>query len=699
MTWQEKLTEMLNTARTPLTAEDMLIGCGVPSEEGRLFFDLLRSMELNGTVVLTKKKKYARPGLLGYKTGVLRMANAGTYGFFCPEDGSGDWFVAKENLNGALHEDVVLARELDAGQHTSEGTIERVLQRARREMPAVLRQMGRDFVAMPADKRLPQCRVSRLNAGDARVGDAVLIRFLKTKSPKGDLEGKVIEKLGAYRDPFVDREFVIREYGLKRDFDKKTRAEAETLPETVAPDAIYGRLDLRNDLIVTMDGADARDLDDAISIEKQADGTYAVGVHIADVSHYVPLFSALDTEAAERGTSVYFPDFVLPMLPPELSNGIASLHPGVDRLTMSCLMEVDHRGMVKKYRIEPSVIRSKRRFTYEEVNRALQDPAALKNESEALWTLVEHARDLMEILYQKRMNRGGVDFDFPELIVSLDADGVPSLSQRIRGTAERIIEELMLLANETVAEHLSWLSVPQVNRVHEEPDADKMEDLKLSLAPFGLKLRTTRDGVPSSELARVLSEARETPEADYVSMLILRSMKKARYTPEPLGHYALAARYYTHFTSPIRRYPDLLVHRMLKLASDPDPRAEAYYEQHMAELLYRASVAERTAESAEFAYRDRKVAEYMQSHIGEEFVGTVSGMNSYAMFVLLQNGAEGMIRLRDMDDDYYDFDPKRKELFGTRRRRHVRPGNRVSIRVEKADKFLGEVTFSLLNWL
>ena len=539
--------------------------------------------------------------------------------------------------------------------------------------------------------------ISRENTKGAVTGHKVVVEITDYGEDRRNPEGKVIEILGHINDPGVDILSVIRRYELAVEFPEEVYAEIEHLGTEVAEADKKGREDLRDLLTITIDGADAKDLDDAVSLKRLGNGNFELGVHIADVSHYVRENTALDKEAYARGTSVYLVDRVIPMLPHKLSNGICSLNPHVDRLALSCLMEVNGRGEVVSHRILESIINSDYRMTYTAVREILEDgtPALLEQYAEIL-PMLEDMEELRQILGEKRRKRGSVNFDLPESKIILDENGKPiDIKPYEKSIATNMIEEFMLVCNETIAENSFWQEMPFMYRSHQEPDEDKLEKMEQFLRGFGYYLRKKDGEIHPRELQKVLQKAEETDEERIITRMVLRSMMQARYTAENGGHFGLAAKYYCHFTSPIRRYPDLEIHRMIKkmLHGELDEKASAYYRRKMPDWAKHCSKQERVAEDAERDTDALKKVEFMEDKVGQIYEGIISGVTNWGIYVELPNTIEGMVALSQMDDDYYEFDEKKMLVFGKRTKKSYRLGDKVVVSVAKVDRMMGTIDF------
>ncbi|EFV70954.1 rnr protein [Bacillus sp. BT1B_CT2] len=515
-------------------------------------------------------------------------------------------------------------------------------------------------------------------------------------------EGEVIEILGHKNDPGIDILSIIHKHGLPGDFPAEAMEQAGNTPDTIDEKDLEGRRDLRDQTIVTIDGADAKDLDDAVTVTKLKNGHYKLGVHIADVSHYVTEGSPIDQEAYERGTSVYLVDRVIPMIPHRLSNGICSLNPKVDRLTMSCEMLINPQGQVVEHEIFQSVIKTTERMTYSDVNKILvDDDEELKQKYEALVPMFKDMEDLAAILRGKRMERGAVDFDFKEAKVLVDEEGkAKDVVLRERSTAEKLIEEFMLVANETVAEHFHWMNVPFIYRIHEDPDQEKLQRFLEFVTTFGYVVKGTAGSIHPKALQSVLEEVRDRPEEAVISTVMLRSMKQAKYDPQSLGHFGLSTEFYTHFTSPIRRYPDLIVHRLIRtylIQGKTDEATREKWAEKLPEIAEHTSNMERNAVDAERETDDLKKTEFMLDKIGEEFDGVISSVTNFGMFVELPNTIEGLVHVSFMTDDFYRYDEQHYAMIGERTGNVYRIGDEITVRVVDVNKDERNIDFEIVG--
>ncbi len=648
-----------------------------------------------------------------------------TRGFgFVQVEGEDDIFVPERDTKGALHGDSVQV-ELTGGGEAGKRREGKVIKITKRDAVFVVgtfeKSKNYGFVVPDNLKLGSDIYIAKEHTKGAVNGHKVYVKITDYGNEKRSPEGRVVEILGHINDPAADVKTVLKTYGLETEFPESVMAQTETMPESIEEQETVGRLDLRGALTVTIDGEDAKDLDDAITIKKLNNGNYELGVHIADVTNYVREGSPLDREALHRGTSVYLVDRVIPMLPHRLSNGICSLNAGVDRLALSCIMEIDETGSVIGHRIAETVIQVTRRMSYTEVNRILtvmredRNTAGENDTWEAVSTpeteaekieiereygeLVEQfllMKELSDILRNKRHQRGAVDFDFPESKITLAPNGRPiEIKPYERNDATKLIEDFMLAANETVAEDFFWQEAPFVYRTHENPDPDKIKKLGVFIKNFGLNIKEGKDGIHPKELQKLLDSLEGKEEAPLISRLTLRSLKQAKYSTDCDGHFGLAAKYYCHFTSPIRRYPDLQIHRIIKdnLNGRLTEDRKEHYLEILDEVAAQSSKTERRAEEAERDVEKMKKVEYMERHIGEVFDGVISGVTNWGIYVELPNTVEGIIRLENVQDDFYRFDEERYQLVGERFHKVYRLGQHITIMVLSVDKLLKTVDF------
>ena len=694
------LAYMESEGYVPIKRRDMRAMLSVPQEDREKFESLINELIAEGRVFETKKGKLASPKDLQMATGTF-IGHARGFGFVTPDAGGEDIFIPASETMGAMQKDRVLYKVLHkaAKGKKADGVIVRILERGQQRIVGTFEagSKGYGFVVADDKKIAKDIFISRENTKGAVTGHKVVVEITDYGEDRRNPEGKVIEILGHINDPGVDILSVIRRYELAVEFPEEVYAEIEHLGTEVAEADKKGREDLRDLLTITIDGADAKDLDDAVSLKRLGNGNFELGVHIADVSHYVRENTALDKEAYARGTSVYLVDRVIPMLPHKLSNGICSLNPHVDRLALSCLMEVNGRGEVVSHRILESIINSDYRMTYTAVREILEDgtPALLEQYAEIL-PMLEDMEELRQILGEKRRKRGSVNFDLPESKIILDENGKPiDIKPYEKSIATNMIEEFMLVCNETIAENSFWQEMPFMYRSHQEPDEDKLEKMEQFLRGFGYYLRKKDGEIHPRELQKVLQKAEETDEERIITRMVLRSMMQARYTAENGGHFGLAAKYYCHFTSPIRRYPDLEIHRMIKkmLHGELDEKASAYYRRKMPDWAKHCSKQERVAEDAERDTDALKKVEFMEDKVGQIYEGIISGVTNWGIYVELPNTIEGMVALSQMDDDYYEFDEKKMLVFGKRTKKSYRLGDKVVVSVAKVDRMMGTIDF------
>ena len=694
------LAYMESEGYVPIKRRDMRAMISVPQEDREKFENLINELIAEGRVFETKKGKLASPKDLQMATGTF-IGHARGFGFVTPDAGGEDIFIPASETMGAMQKDRVLYKVLHKAEKgkKADGVIVRILERGQQRIVGTFEagSKGYGFVVADDKKIAKDIFISRENTKGAVTGHKVVVEITDYGEDRRNPEGKVIEILGHINDPGVDILSVIRRYELAVEFPEEVYAEIEHLGTEVAEADKKGREDLRDLLTITIDGADAKDLDDAVSLKRLGNGNFELGVHIADVSHYVRENTALDKEAYARGTSVYLVDRVIPMLPHKLSNGICSLNPHVDRLALSCLMEVNGRGEGVSHRILESVINSDYRMTYTAVREILEDgaPALLEQYAEIL-PMLEDMEELRQILGEKRRKRGSVNFDLPESKIILDENGKPiDIKPYEKSIATNMIEEFMLVCNETIAENSFWQEMPFMYRSHQEPDEDKLEKMEQFLRGFGYYLRKKDGEIHPRELQKVLQKAEETDEERIITRMVLRSMMQARYTAENGGHFGLAAKYYCHFTSPIRRYPDLEIHRMIKkmLHGELDEKASAYYRRKMPDWAKHCSKQERVAEDAERDTDALKKVEFMEDKVGQIYEGIISGVTNWGIYVELPNTIEGMVALSQMDDDYYEFDEKKMLVFGKRTKKSYRLGDKVIVSVAKVDRMMGTIDF------
>lgn len=677
---------------------DMLLEEGKISINKRGRYEAVRSSAAKKEAEKKSVKAERKKGQ--YYTGTF-ISHPRGFGFLEIPEAEEDIFIPEESIGTALHGDtvqIVVKKDGKDGKRC-EGEVVKVLERGTREVVGTYQQCdGFGFVVTDNQRFLKDVFIPAGKSLTAEDGDKVLAEIKDHGNKRRSPEGKIIEILGKPGECGVDVLCVAKSYELPMEFPEKVAKQAERIKETLNEGDFYGREDLRDVVMVTIDGEDAKDLDDAVSLTKEED-LYHLGVHIADVSNYVQYNSALDKEALKRGTSVYLADRVIPMLPQKLSNGICSLNAGEDRLALSCLMDIDKKGKVVSHRIVESVIHVKERMSYTNVKKILlQEDEELEKRYEELLPMFFQMKELSELLRNRRKKRGAIDFDFPESKLVLDEKGkVVDIYPYEQNIATRLIEDFMLAANETVAEEYCMLGLPFVYRTHENPDMEKMETVLEMVHQAGIKVKKGKETISPKEVQKILKELEGMECEPFFARLILRSMKQAKYTVEDTGHFGLAAKYYCHFTSPIRRYSDLQIHRIIKetLRGKMTEAKIQHYKGILEEVARQSSAMERRAEEVERETIKMKKAEYMKQHIGEAFEGTVSGVTEWGFYVELDNTVEGLVHVNSLTDDYYTFDKDRYCLVGDMTGRAYRMGQRVKVWVENADENTKTVDFKI----
>ncbi|AWI45198.1 ribonuclease R [Staphylococcus nepalensis] len=684
----------------PMSVSDFQDALGLNSADS--FRDLIKvlvELEQTGLIQRTKTDRYQRKGSKKSKQselirGTLSQNKKG-FAFLRPEDGdTDDIFIPPTKINRAMDGDTVLVElQHSKGEHKGklEGEVKSIEKHSVTQVVGTYSEARHFGFVLPDDKRIMQDvfipKGHNLGAVD---GHKVLVQITKYADGTDNPEGQVSAILGHKNDPGVDILSIIYQHGIEIEFPDKVLEEAEAVPDEIKPSEIEGRRDLRDELTITIDGADAKDLDDAISVKKLENGHTQLTVSIADVSYYVTEGSALNEEAYDRATSVYLVDRVIPMIPHRLSNGICSLNPNVDRLTLSCQMELDERGDVVNHEIFDSVIHSNYRMTYDEVNEIITDQnKETRDKYNEVTPMLDLAKDLSERLINMRKRRGEIDFDISEAKVLVNEEGIPTdVELRERGEGERLIESFMLAANETIAEHFDRLDVPFIYRVHEQPKSERLRQFFDFITNFGIMIKGTGEEIHPSTLQKIQQEVEGQPEQMVISTMMLRSMQQARYDDVNLGHFGLSAEHYTHFTSPIRRYPDLIVHRLIRkylVDKTMDDKELNKWEELLPEIADHTSQRERRAIEAERDTDELKKAEYMVQHIGEEYEGIISSVANFGMFIELPNTIEGMVHVSDMTDDYYNFDERQMAMIGERQAKVFRIGDPVNIKVVNVD--------------
>ncbi|RSL35037.1 ribonuclease R [Salibacterium salarium] len=702
---QELLQYMKNEAVKPMSVEEIQEAFDMgDAEQTKELMKALNEMEDAGDVVRTRSNRYGIPEKMNLLKGRVQSHQRG-FAFILPENKEeDDVFVPANELNGAMNKDIVLVRV----QHKSsgskpEGAIVRILERGTTKVVGTyLDNRTYGFVEVD-DKHINNDIFIPQDAENGAVdGHKVVVEITKYPEGRYSAEGKVVNIIGHKNDPGVDILTIIHKHGLPGEFPEAAFEQANNVPDEIKEDEIAQRRDLREETIVTIDGADAKDLDDAVQVKKLENGNYMLGVHIADVSYYVQEGSPIDEEAYERGTSAYLVDRVIPMIPHRLSNGICSLNPKVDRLTLSCEMEINEKGEVVDHDIFESVIRTNERMTYSDVRFILQEKDEETREKfSGLVPFFEDMEELAAILRRKRFARGAIDFDFKEAEVKVDEEGNPEDVVLVeRSVAERLIEEFMLAANETVAEHFHWMKMPFIYRIHDDPDSEKLERFLEFVTNFGYVVKGTANTIHPSAMQKVLDEVKGEPEEAVINTVLLRSMQQAKYDSENVGHFGLASDFYTHFTSPIRRYPDLIVHRLIReylINKNLDGQTRSEWNDKLPEIAQHSSDMERRAVDAEREVDDLKKAQYMKDKVGEEFTGFISGAANFGLFVELENTIEGMVHISYLTDDYYHYDEKQYALIGERTGNVFRIGDEVEVRVLQVNLEESDIDFEVVG--
>lgn len=722
------LEEVMNDkSYVPMKAKELAMLLGIPKSQRDELTQVLDYLVSEGRIGISKKGKYGKPEV--FSVNGIFCGHPKGFGFVTVEGMEQDVFIPEDRTGAALHGDrvqiVVESQDRGSGRR-AEGSVLKVLEHANKEVVGYYQKSkGFGFVIPDNQKISKDIFIPQGCDMGAVTGHKVVARIKEFGDANHKPEGVVTEILGHVNDPGTDILSIVRAYGLPEEFPPEVMDEVEGCPDEVAVpgmtrdeetwDGPYGigdltspadwtgdlagRLDLRGLRTVTIDGEDAKDLDDAVTLCRNGQGGYILGVHIADVSHYVKEGRPLDKEALKRGTSVYLVDRVIPMLPHKLSNGICSLNAGTDRLALSCIMELDDQGNVLDHKIAETVIHVDRRMTYTAVNAIVTDgDEAVMAEYEGFVPMFMLMKEVSDILREKRKKRGAIDFDFPESKIILDAQGKPlEIKPYERNAATKIIEDFMLAANETVAEDYFWQSLPFLYRTHDNPDPEKMKQLGTFIHNFGYFIRLQQGEIHPKELQKLLDKIEGTPEEVLLSRLTLRSMKQAKYTTLCSGHFGLAARYYTHFTSPIRRYPDLQIHRIIKesLKGGLGDKRAGHYEAILPGVAMQTSALERRAEEAERETDKLKKCEYMSRFIGQEFDGVVSGVTNWGLYVELPNTVEGLVRISELRDDYYIFDEQHYELVGEMTRKTFKLGQPIRVQVASTDRLLRTVDFIL----
>ncbi len=670
-------------------------------EETKEFSDALRELEDSYEIYRSNKNRYMLLGNSNLRKGILRMNKKG-FGFVEVSGEEEDIFVAPDNINKALNNDTVIVEILN--KNSGEKREGRIVKTLERDLSTIVGEIyfkkDKGYI-IPDDKKLDiQLEIDRDKSHGAVDGHKVVVKILRNIT-RNRYKGEVVRIIGHKNDPGVDILSIVCKYEINDTFPEEVIEELDSIPEEVREQDKKGRKDLTDVTIFTIDGDDTKDIDDAISIEKLKNGNYKLGVHIADVSYYVKEGSPLDKEAMDRGTSVYLVDRVIPMLPHKLSNGICSLNPGVERLAISCVMEIDNNGKTVDYEIFPSIIKSRLQMTYKKVNQVIE-----KNEiPEGYEPFVNDLKlmdELSQIIRRAKINRGYIDFDVDEAKIIVDENCHPTdIVLRNRGRGENLIEDFMIQANECVATHIFYMDLPFIYRVHEYPKEEKIRDFISFIQSLGYTVKFNTKDISPKAIQNLINQLKDKKEFKVLSSLLLRNMQKAIYLPQNLGHYGLASKCYTHFTSPIRRYPDTTVHRLLRTYLFNDDMSNQTINKWQEKLVYIAensSFKERESVECEREVEDMKMAEYMEDHIGEEYMGIISGVTNFGMFIQLDNLVEGLIHVNDMKD-YFSFDEVTQSLIGERTKEKFTLGDEVLIKVKAASKEAKTIDFELVKRL
>ena len=701
---EEQELKVLNLIKdkdyAPMKAKEIAMIMHVPKSEYNELLNILGKLEMEMKIQKNRKNQY-RPVEEVYYDGIYRKNQKG-FGFVKIEDQEDEIYIAKENSKNALNGDRVLIEIIEEKNKVkkAEGKVVKILKHEKDTIVGRFENNKNFGFVVPDDKNFgTDIFISKKNFGKARNNHKVLVKIIKYPEKGKKAEGKIIEVLGNVNEAGVDMLSLIKEHNLPSTFPEPVVEEAKKCGNQIDEEDIARRRDLRQDIIFTIDGEDAKDLDDAVKVTKLENGNYKLDVHIADVSYYVKPNSLLDQEALLRGTSIYMLGRVIPMLPRELSNGICSLNAGEDRFTLSCSMEINEKGEVVSSDVYKAVINVTERMTYTNVQKILDNA---DEEVVAQYKPYIHEFRLMEelalILKNKRLEQGYLNLDIPESKIELDIDGrVTNIKKYETTFANEIIEQFMLTANETIAEKFFWLDAPFIYRVHEKPDYEKVQELNKFLFNFGLRIKANKDNIYPKEFAKILEEVQGKEEEKVVSNLVLRTLKVARYEAINEGHFGIASKYYCHFTSPIRRYPDLFIHRIIsKYLEDNYDVEESFMEQYKKQAEERAkqsSERENIATKVERESEDIKKAEYMEGRIGEEYEGIISSVTSFGIFVELENTVEGLIRFDDLGDEYFIYEEERKMLIGEHTKTTYKIGDKINIRVKDASKLMRTVDF------
>lgn len=704
MSIRERIIEYMEEEKyKPMLKEELAIKFNMEREDLRKFYEVLEGLEKEGIIIKAKNDRY---GLIDNDyliTGKLDAHEKG-FGFLISQDKErADIFIPAENMNGAMNGDKVIVNitRRKQGDKREEGEVLRILERSNTTIVGTFEDNKSFGFVVPDDHKIGyDIFIPKAKTKGAKTNQKVVVEITTWPEPRRNPEGKVLEVLGYLSEKGTDILSIIRQFDLPEEFPKPVKRIAEEIEQEIDPEEAKRRVDLRDLNTFTIDGFDAKDIDDAVSIEIKENGNYKLGVHIADVSHYVKTNSILDKEAYKRGNSVYLIDRVIPMLPTELSNGICSLNPNVERFCLSVFMEIDKNGKVIDNQIVEGLMTSKQRLEYDDVSDLLENDdkeakEKLKNVADDLKLMEE----LTHILYAKRERRGSIDFDFPEAKIILDEKGIPvEIRKEERRIANKLIEEFMLVCNETIGERFFWSDIPFLYRTHGEPSPERIASFSKLIYNFGYTLKGEQEIHPK-ELQLLTKEIKGKKEEALISTLMLRSMKKAIYSSEPGIHFGLAADYYSHFTAPIRRYSDLIVHRIIKDHINGRLNQKMYtsLEKKLPEIADQTSMTEKRAEEAEREVEDMKKAQYMSKFIGDEFEGIISSLTNFGMFIQLENTIEGLVHFNNMLDDYYDFDEENYYIIGERTKKQYKLGDQVKVKVIDANIARRNIDFELVD--
>lgn len=697
MNRKETILEFLKDEKIPpVNAEEIMLYLDIPFDDREELMVILEELTDENLILKTSKKKYASFEKLGYLTGKVSVTAKG-FGFLLNDEG--DVFIAPGDLMGAINGDTVavsVTKKASQGERR-EGRVFKIIKRGKNEIVGTFLKSRNFGFVVPDDTRLNyDIYIGKSKTLNAKDGQKVVAKITKWPDGYKKPEGEITEILGFGHEKGVDILSVMRSHSITDKFPQRVLEDTDNIDETISQADIDCRKDYRPDSVITIDGTDSRDFDDAVCVKKK-NGSYILYVHIADVTHYVMENTPLDKEALKRGTSVYFPSYVVPMLPKKLSNGICSLNPNEDRLTLSIEMKISPDGEVTEHNITEGIICSKERMTYDDVTAILEGDKELTDKYSHIYPMLCDMKELCEILRKKRQSKGSIDFDFPEVKIKTDKDGkAVDVYKYKSGISNIIIEEFMLCANKTVAEQFFWADIPFVYRIHEKPSREKISAFNDFARNLGYRLSDAHEPHPN-EFASILNKIKGTREEVVVSKVMLRSLMKAKYSPECLGHFGLAFSYYCHFTSPIRRYPDLAIHRIIKefINGGISEKRQRYLNKFVADASQKSSEAEITAMEAQRDAEDMKKAEYMENHIGEDFSAIISSVTNFGFFAELENGIEGLVRVNDLDDDYYIFDERDFSLTGERSGKKYTIGTPVEITVANANSMTKQIDFVL----